>query len=169
MSGIYNGTKSGLMDGGSGTSVYASAEMPLNLGGGDTIGVLLGTTEVSYTFNPDDANYAGQIFDNGTTAYEFGSGNQGGTGYSRQILANENIVVDSTNDRSEFQADDVVFTGIDGAEIQFALVVKQVGGDWTTLGDDPIIAYVTSTNFPMQTNGGNVTITWDSEGIIQII
>lgn len=168
MSDIYNGTKTAFMDGGSGTSVYAAAEMPLNLGGGDTLGVLLGTTEVSYTFTATDADYAGDIFDGGTTAYEFGNGTQGGSGYTRQTLANENIIEDNTNNRGEFDADDVTFASLDGAEIQFALVVKQVGTDWTTLGDDPVVAYITSTDFPLQTNGGDVTISWDAEGIVHI-
>jgi hypothetical protein len=168
MSDIYNGTKTGFMDGGSGTSVYTTTEMPLNLGGGDTIGVLLGTTEVSYTFDAGDADYAGDIFDGGTTAYEFGQGSQGGSNYTRQTLANETINEDNTNNRAEFDADDVTFAGLDGAEIQFALVVKQVGGDWTTLGDDPVIAYITSADFPLQTNGGDVTISWDANGIVHI-
>lgn len=168
MSDIYNGTKTGFMDGGSGTSIYAAAEMPLNLGGGDTLGVLLGTTEVAYTFDADDADYVGEIFDGGTTAYEFGNGTQGGTGYSPQLLANENIIENTTDDRAEFDADDVTFSGLDGAEIQFALVAKQVGTDWTTPADDPIVAYITSADFPLQTNGGDVTISWDANGIVHI-
>lgn len=168
MSDIYNGTKTGFLDGGSGTSVYASGEMPLDLGGGDTLGVLLGTTEVSYSFTATDADYVGDIFDGGTTAYEFGNGTQGGSGYSPQELLNETINENNTDNRAEFDADDVIFTGLDGAEIQFALVAKQVGGDWTTHGDDPIIAYITSSDFPLQTNSGDVVISWDANGIIHI-
>lgn len=168
MSDIYNGTKTAFIDGGSGASIYTTTEMPLNLGGGDVLGVHLGTTEVSYTFSATDADYVGDIFDGGTTAYEFGNGSQGGSGYSIQTLSNESISEDNTNNRSVFDADNVTFPGLDGAEIQFAIISKQVGGDWTTYSDDPVVAYISSADFPLQTNGGDVTITWDSTGIVHI-
>lgn len=165
MSDIYNGTKTAFMDGGSGSSVYAATEMPLNLGGGDVLGTLLGSDDTSYTFAATDGDYVGDIFDGGTTATEFS-----GTGYTRSDgdLANETITEENTNNRAEFDADDVTFTGLDGDTIQFALVAKQVGGDWTTFGDDPIVAYITSSDFPLTTNGGDVTISWDSTGIVHI-
>lgn len=168
MSDIYNGTKTAFMDGGSGGSVYAAAEMPLDLGGGDTLGTLLGTDETAYTFGAADADYVGEVFDGGTTAWEFGQNS--GTGYSRAdgILANESITEDNTNNRAQFDADDVTFSGLNDATIQFGLIGKQVGGDWTTQGDDPVVAYITSTDFPLTTNGGDVTISWDSTGIIHI-
>jgi len=163
MSDIYNGTKTAFLDGGSGSSVYAGSEMPLNLGGGDTIGVLLGDDGTNYSFGADDADYVGGIFDGGTTAQEFT-----GSGYSPQALTGQNIREDSGNNRAEFDANDVTFTGLDGATIQFALVAKQVGGDWSTPGDDPLVAYITSSDFPLVTNGGDVTLSWSSEGIVQI-
>lgn len=164
MSDIYNGTKTAFMDGGSGNSVYAAAEMPLNLTG-DTIGTLLGSDDTSYTFSATDGDYVGDIFDAGTTATEFS-----GSGYTRSDgnLANATINEDNSNNRAEFDADDVTFTGLDGDAIQFALVAKQVGGDWGTAGDDPLVAYITSTDFPLTTNGGDVTISWDSTGIVHI-
>lgn len=161
MSDIYNGTKTGFMDGGGGGSVYAAAEMPFNLTG-DTIGVLLGSDDTSYTFNADDGDYVGDIFDAGTTATEF-------TGtYTPQNITTKTITEDTTNDRAEFDGDDVTFSGLDGDTIQFALVAKQVGGDWTTYGDDPLLAYITASEFPLATNGGDVTISWDAEGIVHI-
>lgn len=163
MSDIYNGTKTAFMDGGSGVSVYTSTEMPLNLGGGDTLGVLLGSDSTSYTFSATDGDYVGDIFDGGTTATEFS-----GTNYSPQNLSGESITEDNTNNRAQFDANDVTFSGIDGDTIQFALVAKQVGGDWTTYGDDPIVAYITSADFPITTAGADVTISWDSTGIVHI-
>lgn len=161
MSDIYNGTKTAFMDGGSGSSVYAAAEMPLDLTG-DTIGVLLGSDDTAYTFDAADGDYVGDILDSGTTATEF-------TGsYTPQALANATINEDNSNDRAEFDADDVTFSSLNNDTIQFALLGKQVGGDWTTYGDDPLVAYITSTEFPLTTNGGDVTINWDSNGIIHI-
>lgn len=158
---IYNGTKTAFMDGGSGNSVYASAEMPLNLTG-DTIGVLLGSDDTSYTFDATDGDYVGDIFDGGTTATEF-------TGsYTPQTITTPTITEDNTNNRAEFDGDDVTFSGLDNDTIQFALVAKQVGGDWTTYGDDPLVAFIDSADFPLTANGGDVTISWDAEGIVQI-
>lgn len=164
MSDIYNGTKTGFMDGGSGGSVYASAEMPLNLIG-DTIGTKLASDDTAYTFDATDGDYTGDIFDGGTTATEFA-----GTGYTRTDgdHTTPSIVEDNTNGRAEYHADDVTFAGLDGDTIQFALVDKQVGTDWTTNADDPIVAYITSADFPLTTNGGDVTISWDAEGIVHI-
>lgn len=164
MSDIYNGTKTAFMDGGSGASVYASTEMPLNLAG-DTIGTLLASDSTSYSFTATDGDYVADILDGGTTAAEFG-----GSGYTRADgnHANGGIVEDNTNNRAEYDADDVTFAGLDGDTIQFALVAKQVGGDWTTFGDDPLVAYITSSDFPLTTNGGDVTISWNSEGIVHI-
>lgn len=164
MSDIYNGTKTAFMDGGSGSSVYAAGEMPLNLAG-DTIGVKLGSDDTSYTFSATDGDYTGDIFDGGTTATEFS-----GSGYTRTDgdLSSKTITEDNSNNRAEFDAADVTFSGLDGDAIQFALVDKQVGGDWTSSGDDPIVAYITSSDFPLTTNGGDVTISWDAEGIVHI-
>lgn len=164
MSDIFNGTKTAFMDGGAGSSVYLSAEMPLNFAD-DTIGTLLASDDTAYTFSATDADYVGDIFDAGTTATEFG-----GTGYTRSDgdHGSKTVTEDNTNDRAEYDAGDVTFTGLDGDTIQFALVAKQVGADWTSPGDDPVVAYITSTDFPLTTNGGDVTISWDAEGIVHI-
>lgn len=164
MSDIYHGTKTGFMDGGGGGSVYTSTEMPFNLTA-DTVGTLLGSDDTSYTFAATDGDYVGDIFDAGTTATEFT-----GSGYTRTDgnIGSKTITEDNTNGRAEFDGGDVTFAGLDGDAIQFALVAKQVGGDWTTFGNDPILAYITSADFPLTTNGGDVTISWNSEGIVHI-
>lgn len=164
MSDIYNGTKAGLMDAGSGSSPYAAAEVPIGLGGTDTLGLALASDSTAYTFGADDGDYLGDILDGGTTATEFS-----GTNYSTPgNLSNPVIREDATNDRAEFDADDYTFSGIDGDTIQFALIAAQRGGDWTTYGDDPLVAYLTASKFPLTTNGGDVVFSWDTEGIVHI-
>lgn len=163
MSGIYNGTKTAFMDGGSGSSVYAAAEMPLDLSG-DTLGLALANDTTAYTFSPTDGDYLGDILDDGTTATEFS-----GSGYTTaENLSGFTINENNSNNRAEWDANDYTFTSLDGETIQFALVAKQVGGDWTTYGDDPLVAQITSADFPLTTNGGDVTISWDSTGIVHI-
>lgn len=165
MSDIWNGTKTAFMDGGSGSSVYAPAEMPLNFTD-DTLVTLLGSDDTAYTFDATDGDYVADIFDAGTTATEFS-----GTGYNPGtdgVLGTKTITEDNTNDRAEFGAADVTFSGLDGDAIQFALICKQVGADLTTPTDDPLVAYITSADFPLTTNGGDVTISWNAEGIVHI-
>lgn len=164
MSDMWNGTKVALLDGGSGASLYTATEMPIDFGGNDTIGMLLGSDDTAYSFDPDDADYVADLFDGGTTATEFT-----GTGYSPQNLTTLTLNENNTNDRGEFDSDDVVFSGIDGDTIQFAVLAKQVGGDWTTPADDPVVAYLTSSDFPLPTNGGDVTIAMPSAGIVHIL
>ena len=94
MSDIYNGTKTGFMDGGSGASVYASGEMPIDLGA-DTLVTLLASDSTAYSFTATDADYTNGIFDGGTTATEFS-----GTGYNPGTdgtLGSLNITEDNTN------------------------------------------------------------------------
>jgi len=163
-SNIYNGTKTAFMDGSSGSSVYAGSEMPLDLGG-DVIGTLLASDDTSYTFDATDGDYVSDIFDGGATAQEFN-----GSGYTRTDgdHSSQSITEDNGNGRAEYDANDVTFSGLDGDAIQFALVAKQVGGDWTSPGDDPLVAFIDSSDFPLTTNGGDVTISWDAEGIVHI-
>lgn len=166
MSDIWNGTKTGFMDA-SGSSVYAADEVPIDLGGGDVLGTKLASDSTAYTFSATDGDYTGDIFDGGTTATEFT-----GSGYTQSDgdLANEAITENNTDNRAEFDADDVTFSGLNDDTIQFAIVDKQGpdSADWTSPADDPLIAYITSTDFPLTTNGGDVTISWDANGIVHI-
>lgn len=125
----------------------------------DTIEVALFSTSTSYSFNPDHT-YVADVFDGGTTGQEFS-----GSGYARQSLGGKSAAVDNGNDRGEFDANDVTFSSIDGDEIQAALVYKVGPTDDT---DSPLVAHITSSDFPLQTNGGDVTLSWDSNGIVHI-
>lgn len=135
----------------------------------NTVRVALISDNTAYTFDPDAHEFVDDVLDSGTTAEEFA-----GTGYSRQTLSNPSVTQDDTDDEGVFDADDVTFTSLDGDGIQGILVYKQVGGDDTTPGDDPIIAVLDDdsagslTDLPLTTNGGDVTISWDAEGILNI-
>jgi len=135
----------------------------------DTVKVALGSDSTAYTFDQANHSYVGDVFDGGTTASEFS-----GSGYSRQTLANKSVTQDNTDNEGVADADDVTFSGVDGDTIQFIMVYKQVGTDDTSPGDDPIIAIYDDdsagslADLPLSTNGGDVTIEWDTEGIINI-
>jgi len=141
----------------------------------DTLRIALFDNSTAYTFDPDAHEFVSDILDGGTTAQEL----QGSSGYTgtadRQTLTTPTVTSDDTDDEGVFDADDVVWNGVDStADIQGWIVYKQVGVDDTTPGDDPVILVVDDdeadapTNLPLATNGTDVQITWDAEGIINL-
>lgn len=89
------------------------------------------------------------------------------TNYVRKALANEAVAVDAGNNRAEFDADDVVWTSLGGATnntIKGAVVYKHVGG---TDSANPLICFI---DFPsdITTDGNNLTLTFNAEGILQL-
>lgn len=88
------------------------------------------------------------------------------TGYSRVALANQATAEDEANDRGEFDADDVTFSGLNGdgsRNVQAAIVYKHVTDDT----DSVPIAYIDSGGFPLDPGSGDLTIQWNAEGIVQ--
>lgn len=152
---LPNATKKKLLDG---TIDLSSA--------GDTIKVLLLDNTTAYTFDPDTHEYVNDIADAGTTATEMS-----GTGYSRKTISGQTTSQDNTDDEGVFDGDDVTWSGLDAGTIQTIVIYKQVGGDDTTPGDDPVLAVLDDSSvadLPLTTNGSNVTINWDAEGIINL-
>lgn len=90
-------------------------------------------------------------------------GELSGTGYVRKALANEIVNKDDANNRSEFDADDTVWTGINAGTAQAAIIYKHVTDD-----SDSIPLFYIDSDFPFVTNGGDMTIQWNAEGISQI-
>jgi len=88
------------------------------------------------------------------------------TGYADVALANEAVNKDDANDRAEFDADNAVFSGLSGdatRDIQGVLLYKYVDG---TDANDLVLAFVDfSSDIPAAAT--QVTVPWDSEGIIQ--
>jgi len=141
-----------------------------------TIRVALFDDSTAYTFDPDNHEFVADVLDGGTTAQEL-QGSAGYTGSSdRKTLANVTITEDNTDDEGVFDADDVTWAGVEStADIQGFLLYLQVGGDDTTPGDDPILQVVDDdmtdapSSLPLATNGADVTIAWDAEGIINTL
>lgn len=95
--------------------------------------------------------------------------------YSRQTLSNVSITQDDTGNEGVLDADDVTFPSLSTSnDIQTVFVYKQVGGDDTTPGDDPLVAVYDDdsagslADLPIATNGSDLTLTLDSEGIVNI-
>ena len=90
------------------------------------------------------------------------------TNYVRKALTGETVNQDDPNNRAEFDAGDVTFTALGGATndtIGAILLFKFVTND----ADSPLIAYIDNAgaDFSQATNGSDITISWDIEGILQ--
>lgn len=88
---------------------------------------------------------------------------RGWGGAGRKSLASKAINLDNTNNRAEFDASDLTWTSLgSGATIAAMILIKEgVSNDTTSR----LIAYLDVTD--TSTNGGNITFTFDAEGIIQ--
>lgn len=82
-----------------------------------------------------------------------------------QALAGEVVAADNVNDRGEFDATDNTITALGAGTRQavLALVFKWV----TNIGLSRPMAQIDTGGFPFDGNGGDVTIQWNAEGIIQ--
>lgn len=138
--------------------------------GSDTIKVALLKSTTEYSPDKDNHEFVNDVLDGGTTGAEYDD-----SGYSRQTLGGLSTSQDNADDEGVWDANDVTFSSIGSATggqvIEAVLIYKQVGGDDTTPGDDPILRIIDDTeaaDLPLQTNGGDITISWDGEGIINI-
>lgn len=88
------------------------------------------------------------------------------TGYTRKDLASEAVNLDDPNDRAEFDATDVSFTGLSGnatRAIQGALLYKKVTND----SDNIPIAFIDFAS-DIPATATQIDIPWNAEGIIQL-
>jgi len=130
----------------------------------DTIRVALVADSIAFSLDIDADEFVNDVL-NGTDAEEFDTA--GGTGYSRVTVANATTSQDNTDDEGVADGDDVTFSSLDGATIQGVLVYKEVTDDT----DSPILYYLDDSDvsdLPKNTNGGDITVQWAAEGIVNL-
>jgi hypothetical protein len=132
----------------------------------DTFKVLLLNDSQAYTFDPSRDSTVQDVLNNAT---EFSTG---GTNYSRKTLSNQSTSTDDTDNEGVFDADDLTWADLGGSEtIQAVIVYRQIGGDDTTPGDDEVITALDDgdiSELPLPTNGGDVSLSWNTEGILNL-
>lgn len=132
----------------------ANGDMDLT---GDDIRVLL-VKESGNTTTDTEADTT--FLDQFTTLGELSA-----TSYVRKALANELITEDTANDRAEFSADaTVVWSPLGGASndtIGALILYKHVTNDTDSIP----IAYIELSD--TTTNGGDITVSWNAQGILQ--
>lgn len=88
------------------------------------------------------------------------------TGYA-DVQLTESVNVDDTNNRAEFDATDISFTGLSGnatRAIQGVLLYKYVDG--TNTNDIPLCFIDFASDIPATAT--QIDIPWDAEGILQL-
>lgn len=121
--------------------------------------VKMGLFTSTYVGNRDDdlADEAG--------ADDFIDGEVTGTGYTagyggagRKALASKTLTVDKANDRADFDAADLTWTAINvGAVDGAVLLIEDHEGAAADDTDTRMVAHY-DTNFPVTTNGGDLTV-----------
>lgn len=128
----------------------------INMGTAD-IRVALVMTNTTANTQQDVTSFAGF-----TTTDEYD-----GTGYTSpgQALATKAVTQDTTNHRGMFDADDLTWTSLAAGtrQCKAAIVYLFI----TNIAGSLPIAYIDTGGFPFAGNGSNVTIQWNSAGIIQ--
>ena len=134
----------------------------------DTLKVML--VDNSYTANADD-NYVDEgasdplAAEAAFAAAGNASGYVSGSGSSDRKVLSLTVSTDDTNDRAELNsAASTTWSGIDCGTAAAAIVYQDVGLDTVNV----LIAYIDSGGFPVVTNGGDFTINWNADGILQI-
>ena len=103
---------------------------------------------------------------------DFVDGELSGTGYTagfggagrKTVGATKTLAYDAANDRVEFDGADVTWTAINAGTPNKATLMKE----GTVNTDSPVLANVDSGGFPVTTNGGDLTIQWNAEGILHL-
>jgi len=82
------------------------------------------------------------------------------SGISANVLNTPQTLGSKSVTAGVFDAADVTFTAVtSGATINAIVIYKDTG----TASTSPLIAYIdTITGFPLATNGGDITVTWDN-------
>ena len=127
---------------------------------GTTVKVML--VDATYAPDPDDA-----FVDDGTAndpaSHEISTtGYVGGfAGSGRKSLASKTLTADLVNNRAEFDAADLSWTTLaTGPTIGGAVLIKERTADT----DSQVVGFFDLVNTP--TNGGDISITWSVEGLL---
>ncbi len=128
----------------------------------DTIKVLLvGST---YSSTADDSFVNPSIAGGQELSGTGYAGGYGGSG--RKTLSSKVITRDDVNDRAEFSAAPVTWTAINAGTAAGAVIIRERSLTGDTMSE--LIAYINTGGFPITTNGGDLTLTWNAEGILQL-
>jgi hypothetical protein len=127
----------------------------------DTLKIVLVGSTYSVDADQDFMNPSAYQHELSGTGY---AGGYGGSG--RKTLSSKVVTQDNVNDRAELTAAPVTWTAINAGTIAGFLVIRERAATGDTMSE--LIGYVNTGGFPIVTNGGDFTITFSTEGILQL-
>ncbi len=144
---VYNQAAGEMIQGGTALDVLADALVKWML-----------LDSVSYAADRDDelvdAGGANDAIDHEMSGTGYAAG-YGGAG--RHALASRSITINDASDRAEFDAADETWTAIDAGTVEQVLIIKEDHLGAVDDTDSRLISHH-DTNFPVTTNGGDLTI-----------
>jgi len=94
-----------------------------------------------------------------------GTGYVGGfAGAGRKTVSNKIFTEDDSNDRAYMTGDSITWTGLNFGTIVAVVLIQEVTND----ADSELLSYFDTAGLPLVTNGGDVTITINAAGLLQI-
>lgn len=83
------------------------------------------------------------------------------------VVGTDQEITSTTTTTGLIDGNDVTFTAVSGASVEALVLYRKNAGANTTWR---LVAYIDTgqTGLPVTPNGGNITITWDAAGIVQL-
>lgn len=85
------------------------------------------------------------------------AGGYGGSG--RKTITSKTFTEDDTNDRAAFNATATTWSAINAGTAAGVLIIRERAGTGDTMSE--LICFINDGGFPVTTNGGDLTITWN--------
>lgn len=101
-----------------------------------------------------------------TAGYTYSAANQYYSSVSASVVGTPQTLGNKTFTDGVFDADDVNFLAVSGAQVVALVIYIDTGSAATS----PLVAYIDTgvTNLPVTPNGGDIAITWNSTGIFSL-
>ena len=101
-----------------------------------------------------------------TAGYTYSAANQYYSSVSASVVGTPQTLGNKTFTDGVFDADDVNFLAVSGAQVVALVIYIDTGSAATS----PLVAYIDTgvTNLPVTPNGGDITITWNATGIFAL-
>ena len=101
-----------------------------------------------------------------TAGYTYSAANQYYSSVSASVVGTPQTLGNKTFTDGVFDADDVNFLAVSGAQVVALVIYIDTGSAATS----PLVAYIDTgvSNLPVQPNGGDISITWNATGIFAL-
>jgi hypothetical protein len=101
-----------------------------------------------------------------TSGYTYASTDQFYSSVSASVVGTPQTLGTKTFTNGTFDAADVTFTAVTGAQVTRLVIYVDTGTTTTS----PLVAYLDTsvTNLPVTPNGGDISITWNASGIFTL-